>query len=689
MELQSPEIGASPSRPWSGRFADVCVVLLFLVLSVVHVTGRWGGTIPFDLLTGDASLYASVAAARDSPQLFQGDELLGDPRNTRLFTTVLIPLCRALARLTGDYGTAFIALLGPHALLQMIGFYVLGRVLLGSRFWALLLALVTVPRVFLNIGEYWGFHSDAQPRFLFQGLWPLALAAALRWSDRPRAWPWLLAAVGPLAFVHPVSTPALALSLWLGFWAVLPPSWLVSQRVRHMLLVGVVFAISLAPYLVAYLGGYERGRTTPEVDAVLSSMAGTTAHIFEVGPVIVGFAAALRPDWPYVVAAAIAGVLLWRWLPDRRRLQMVILWTAGILVTSIVLPAALRMYARQTGTFTLDTQLPRNLRYLVPLMLILILWALAELDRRCANRGWGWRTAPVTAGLAVTLGFWLQHEPRDIVKGGRCWAYGHLLCPLGKQAGIAEAMGAIRRVVPERALIAAASLEGRSAIQPSGRSSTPRRTTSSSFTRTTRPSLRGVTSTPRCGASWPGLGEDGSRDSWSSPAATGPHTSWPTSRSTSPSWKDCLREWSGPTTSSHCSASIRHPRRQPCPHIDAMRGEAPAREGHSRLPRAKRLVHEPRSVAGQTRLLPDLVRYALRRLEDRVRVVTLKKLGAAKGQDIGDPPGQPGRGWLERFNADRPCRLIRPVCSVCDYRLRFGVKYQLTWSCSRYTSMRS
>ncbi|MDO8559756.1 MAG: hypothetical protein Q7S23_01825, partial [bacterium] len=198
-------------------------------MAVAWQFGRWQGAYPFAFLSGDSANIAGFAAALDHPGNFTGDAILSDPANFRFYQTIHLPLIRALTKITGDYGTSFIWLLGWHVLVQAVGFYILGRILFHRRYWAALYAIMTLVPVQLNL-EFWGAWSDPLPRFSFQALLPYLLAAALRWRSSPIAWPWLMAAAGVLVYVHPVSAPGWGLALWLGFVWGAPAAWSYQKK---------------------------------------------------------------------------------------------------------------------------------------------------------------------------------------------------------------------------------------------------------------------------------------------------------------------------------------------------------------------------------------------------------------------------------------------------------------------------
>ena len=252
--------------PMKGRFAlpgvnrwDWLAVITFLAFAGLYFLGRLQGNYPVVILTGDGGNIASYAAALDHPGWFNNDPALGASNNIGIYATIHIPLIRLLHRLTGDYGLAYSWLVLPQTFLQLLGFYILGRVLFKNRFWAFLLAFLTAMTVInIGLGEIWGVWQDALPRVTFQSLLPFLLALVLVWKDHPGRWIWLMVFAGLLVYVHPISAPAWGLAIWLSLWLLQPKGWSWKRRLLVMLGLGVLFLAIITPYAITYLS--YRGR---------------------------------------------------------------------------------------------------------------------------------------------------------------------------------------------------------------------------------------------------------------------------------------------------------------------------------------------------------------------------------------------------------------------------------------------
>jgi O-antigen/teichoic acid export membrane protein len=444
-ELQ-PEVSNAHLRPVQRRFVlpgvnrwDWLVVTTFLAFAVIYFLGRLQGNYPVVILTGDGGNIASYAAALDHPGWFQADPALGASNNSGIYATIHIPLIRALNHLTGDYGLAYAWLVLPQTFLQLLGFYILGRVLFTStcgsdtgknRFWAWLLAFLTGMTVInIGLGEIWGVWQDALPRVTFQSLLPFLLALTLVWKDRPGRWPWLMLFAGLLVYVHPISAPAWGLAVWLSLWPVQPASWTWKRRSLVMLGLGALFLVVLTPYAINYLSYRGRDQAADYNTVMTILQAYSPANLLNVPAALKDFLWNMTRS--LLLPVALVGFVA-TWLlksSDRTPVRIVLLWMAGILITSIIVPFIEQIIEQHFQILPLETELVRCIRYFVPLLLLFWIWPLVELTPRLGNQQA--RLAAVALGILL-FGFWgATNRPavRDIYQTFVCFTKVRLVCP--------------------------------------------------------------------------------------------------------------------------------------------------------------------------------------------------------------------------------------------------------------------
>jgi hypothetical protein len=442
---------ASCVRPW-----DLLVACAFALYAAAFQWGRWWGESPFPFLGPDAANLASWAAAADHPDAFAGDSTLADPENLRFYLTIHVPLLRLFAPAVGDYGSVFAWSLGLHVWLQAMGFYLLGRVLFASRYWAALLALVNLVPVPVTLYEQWGAIDDALPRFTFQALLPFLLAAAVAWVRRPVRWPWLMVGAGLLMYVHPVSAPAWALALWLGLVPWLPAEWPARRRALVMLGLGALFLATSAPFVANYLVAHDHGVHDhvpfAEVDRVMRTFL--PRGYLDAPFAVREFAALWANAWALAWLAAAAGVAVLVRAGRGRQVATVGLWLAAVLAVSIAPPWIEQALSRARGTLPVQIDLIRGLRYAVPFLLLLCLWPLAALQASLARRVGVRAAAPVAVAGALFAALWVAgHPPRPVLDALACWGGGALACPPPGWREVREAIDAVARETPAGARI--------------------------------------------------------------------------------------------------------------------------------------------------------------------------------------------------------------------------------------------
>lgn len=435
---------------------DRIIILTFTAFSLMLFWGRIAQQYPMIILTGDAGNIASFSAALNDPTQFRGDALLSNPANFGFYTTVHIPIVRGLEWITHDYGLAFTILLPFQPLLQMTGFYLLGRVLYHSRFWALLLALFTLPLVDLNLSEIWGIFYDVLPRVAFQSLLPFVLAVAVLWREKPHRWIWLMLSLGLLVYVHPVSAPSWTLTLWLSLWITWPRYWAWRYRVIYMVVLGLIFIFVSLPFIVNYLMSYTYGQAEnySEVITVMANVYGP-GYL----DIFVGFR-----DFFYIMITNGLLPLAFIAIPitfatneskdDRQNQLIVVTWILGIIFTALIIPIAEHALAQANQAIPLQIDLIRGIRYLIPLAMIFILWALASIHRYFTKR-WAKLNSRIVAHLSWVLGIFLvaiwmffHPHPLDVaLYPFQCLSQRTLFCPVITPE--MEMIEAIRVLTPE------------------------------------------------------------------------------------------------------------------------------------------------------------------------------------------------------------------------------------------------
>jgi hypothetical protein len=403
--------------------------LIFLAFACIYFLGRLQGNYPVVILTGDGGNIASYAAALDHPDWFRDDPALGDSNNIGIYATLQIPLIRLLNHLTMDYGQAYAWLLLPQTFLQLLGFYILGRVLFKNRFWAFMLAFLTAMTVInVGLGEIWGVWQDALPRVTFQSLLPFLLALTLIWKDRPQRWPWLMIFAGLLVYAHPISAPAWGLAIWLSLWLLQPKGWSWQRRILVMLGLGLLFLLTLTPFAINYLSYRGRDQAADYNTVMAILQAYSPANLLNVPAALGSFLWNMTRN--LLLPVALAGFTA-TWLlkkDDRIPVRVVLLWMAGIFIASVLIPFAERTIEQRFHMLPLETELVRCIRYFVPLMLLFWIWPLAECTARpIATLA---RRAAIVLGILL-LGFWgatNRPEVRDIFKTFTCFAKARLVC---------------------------------------------------------------------------------------------------------------------------------------------------------------------------------------------------------------------------------------------------------------------
>jgi hypothetical protein len=451
------------------------ILFLFLLLSLFLTLGRVGTAFDsFALLTPDLGVYATLAAAQETPELFANDPFLSNEKNLNSYNILLVPWIQALEKVFGNYGTACAFLLPFFLFIHLIGWYSLGVALFRNPWVGLLVSLLASTPV-LTAYDYWGLILDALPRFLYQGMIPFVLALSIWRGHELKWWPVILGSVGLLNYIHPLSTPAWALAVMLALW-VSAPEFEFWQKARATSLAVLVLLLVLSPFVFNYVRstivetsdaiGYEQ--TLAILQERFLTMEGanpfSTLVTFFAGRRSLGFDLLWYFLWVLGLGGLLAGLLWRRNAAEHRHLRQLASWMVGILLVGGFVPVLERVIFAYLRRFPPEFEILKTLRYLVPLTLVAVVYALwlagESLRSRkfispVASRYLVWGTSLVILlawGLSSQVGY---PDFRNAVRQSlSCWSQGKLVCRLpAASMEFVDVLDAIRARTPVGARI--------------------------------------------------------------------------------------------------------------------------------------------------------------------------------------------------------------------------------------------
>lgn len=452
----------------------VCISF-FLLVALAYASGRIGLHFYDHLLSSsDAANIASFSAALDHPQFFSNDALLNDPDNFAFYNTLHIPLIRLLAKWFGNYSTPFAFLIFPVTFLHLLGYYWLGHEVLKDRWLAFVFSLAVLIPVRLNLAEIWGLWQDVIPRFLFQSLLPFLLAAALRWGRNPKSWPWIMAVLGLLVYIHPVSLPAWGLALFFSLWF-LAPAMPLKQKLNRLLLAGLLFLLVIMPFAFNYLSTTTFGTSGSMPYAELMEIIRKRFI-----PGFLDLPIAFKEFIKIVVISDILMASLWGitliggillFLAQKRKKDPILLslisWWAAVFVVSVVLPAVDHALASRMQRLPYQVDLVRNLRFSIPLLLLSFTYLLVQYGAYLRSKHSVKKRiisfSSAALGMLLLMGWMVRNDffhNSAFLQTARCWMAGRLVCPftdenkINDQVGL---LGAVKNLTPPGSRILAAA----------------------------------------------------------------------------------------------------------------------------------------------------------------------------------------------------------------------------------------
>lgn len=412
--------------PLRFNLQDGLIFLAFLLFAALLQLNRFQNDFPNILLASDAANISSYAAGYDHPEMFAGDPILGIPERFRIYQAAIIPLIRQIVRFTGNYSLAFVLLTFPTVLLLLSSFYLLGRELFQSRYWALLFAVLNAIPYRLAI-DTTGIH-DPVPRLMFQAVFPLVLLLLWKLKEKPKYLIVVSISMGMLVFVHAVSAPSWAAALLLGFWMFLPKDWSQKRKIGFLVLQGIFLLFVMAPFIVSFSGHQNRSTS---VD--MSTLYYIYKNNFPQGllDVVATSKSVLRiVEKNGLLYFSIVSLLIMLYLGKRTRQYawLIILWGTGIFLVSIALPYSERTIERYLRLPPIETELLRGIKHYFFLMILVSVWALSELSHRARTSLLRYTVAGF--GIVLLLLLYAHGNTKDasIKSALDCIARGRLIC---------------------------------------------------------------------------------------------------------------------------------------------------------------------------------------------------------------------------------------------------------------------
>lgn len=387
---------AVPKRLFAAAPARSAIVAALFAVVTIWWTLSVITPAPQVVLTGDGGNVASIVAARAQPGRLAEDPVFGDPRHFAFYQTILVPVTLAVSRITQDVGQAYMALSAPFVLVQLIGFHLLGRRLFGGTALPALLALASLAPVYVFSGELWGMLASPLTRSGYATLFPFLLLGALVAGGRALPTLGLMIACGLAVYVHPVSAPSVAFGVLTMCLALKPGTIGWPRHAILMVGCGLAFLAVAAPFALGFAHAFPTGARSPEAMLAQSLLRDAVGRQYYDAPF--AMAQLFNKFWWGLAALAAASLVLRR----ERAFLGLLAFLAGLLTASFGVAWLDQGIGAMRGADPVQIDLIRNIRFVVPVALVAVFWALARL----ATRGERGRLA-VGAGTAATTALWL------------------------------------------------------------------------------------------------------------------------------------------------------------------------------------------------------------------------------------------------------------------------------------------
>ncbi|MBF0610129.1 MAG: hypothetical protein HQL55_03255 [Magnetococcales bacterium] len=355
------------------------IVWVFFFLAVISGYLVNVRNLPGDSYKGysDALTHIAQAMAMAHPGSFAGDYTLSDSKG-HFFNNFLVFYLETMGSFFPSFSHAHFFLGVPMTFFHLSGFYLLGRILGGRAEWGILLSFASFATINLPV-EYWAFHLYPRSLGLFTALLPFFLLLFVRFIHQPARWPWLFMLLGASSFVHQISVPFVGFALWCSLFAFRPPNWRWIPFLGMLTLVGLAFLAGMIPFeikiIMDSMASGEEAVNYQDAMAAFTFLYGKNVPVYlQPWGVIKQTVLAIltTPGLIVTLLIGMAGVIanLLGYLGERRFGVGMVLLSLGLVFVSGAVPLAERYWMDMHEKLPVLKDGPRNLVYLLPIMLV-------------------------------------------------------------------------------------------------------------------------------------------------------------------------------------------------------------------------------------------------------------------------------------------------------------------------------
>jgi len=369
-----------------GSFNKTDFFLLIFFLTVSIGFQLLHNTLFFNhiLTSSDGENIACFIAGRIHQDIFTGDGLLGQPENTSFYLAAQVFIISALYKLTGDIGTAISYLFGITIFLHLTAFYLLGRKLLKNRPHAALFTIVLLCGI-KPIWSYWGLGAwDITPRMMYGPFLGILLYLTLKMIDSVPARMVIMFALGLSMFIHPVSVPPVAVSLFLSFLIIKKEKTSHSRNFMQTVASGIIFLFGAYLYVASYFNSVDRTERI-SFETFKTIISYRFPHtITEYKPALSEFFNTYFIQYPVISIALVMGFTALIINRDKN-IKILLAWFAGPFIVAGLFIAD-QAIADIRNSLPLENNFIRALRFTIPFSIMIIMYSSISLARTFTQR---------------------------------------------------------------------------------------------------------------------------------------------------------------------------------------------------------------------------------------------------------------------------------------------------------------